>query len=112
MMKGVRYAMGSLEPDACESRGVARACRGCLSPCSLKKTRCQGSDAMRGRGLIRLPVLAGSALALTVGCAIAQSDPAANYPNRPVRLIVGFAAGGGTGATARIGGPELGGGVG
>ena len=37
----------------------------------------------------------------------AQSDPAANYPNKPIRLIVGFAAGGGTDAMARIFAPKL-----
>ena len=37
----------------------------------------------------------------------AQPDAAAGYPNKPVRLIVGFAAGGGTDAMARIFAPKL-----
>ena len=39
--------------------------------------------------------------------ATAQGDPAANYPNRPIRLIVGFAAGGGNDLFARLVGQKL-----
>src|SRR5262249_59353045 len=54
---------------------------------------------------------------LRVGCAAlvalaaqpagAQSDAAANFPNRPIRLIVGFAAGGGNDLFARLVGQKL-----
>src|SRR5215813_10867235 len=37
----------------------------------------------------------------------AQSDAAANFPNRPIRLIVGFAAGGGNDLFARLVGQKL-----
>src|SRR5829696_1168508 len=38
----------------------------------------------------------------------AQSDPAANYPNKPIRVIVPFAAGGGNDIFARVVGQKLG----
>ena len=44
--------------------------------------------------------------ALAAGQARAQ-DAAASYPNKPIRLILGFAAGGGTDLLARIVGPKL-----
>jgi len=37
----------------------------------------------------------------------AQGDAAANYPNRPIRVIVGFAAGGGNDIFARLVGQKL-----
>ncbi len=39
--------------------------------------------------------------------ALAQPDPAANFPSKPVRMIVGFGAGGGTDAMARIYAPKM-----
>ena len=37
----------------------------------------------------------------------AQTDPAATYPNKPIRVIVGFAAGGGNDIFARLVGQKL-----
>lgn len=52
-------------------------------------------------------LLAALAFVALAAPASAQSDPAATYPNKPVRLIIGFAAGGGTDAMARIFAPKL-----
>src|SRR5215475_3044230 len=47
-------------------------------------------------------------LAAIIGdAAAAQGDPAANFPNKPIRLIVGFAAGGGNDLFARLIGQKL-----
>jgi tripartite-type tricarboxylate transporter receptor subunit TctC len=66
-------------------------------------------------GLIRRPhELAGITLALAALLASAaqpsqaQSDPAANYPNKSIRVIVPFAAGGGNDIFARLVGQKLG----
>jgi tripartite-type tricarboxylate transporter receptor subunit TctC len=56
------------------------------------------------RNTIRIPRAAAAWLAaLAASAAIAQNAPApAPYPNKPVRLLVGYAAGGGTDVIARI----------
>jgi len=49
---------------------------------------------------MRLVLFARTALASALLAAAAQA-PAQDYPSKPVRMIVGFAAGGGTDTTAR-----------
>ena len=45
----------------------------------------------------------GIALAsLLSATAQAQDDPAKNFPNKPIRLIVGYSAGGGNDIVARV----------
>ena len=60
-------------------------------------------------GLKRALLRAGFAalVALAAHPAGAQGDAAANFPNRPIRLIVGFAAGGGNDLFARLVGQKL-----
>jgi tripartite-type tricarboxylate transporter receptor subunit TctC len=57
------------------------------------------------RGLLTAALVALAAVAARP--AAAQSDAAANYPNKPIRVIVGFAAGGGNDIFARLVGQKL-----
>src|SRR3989442_14356415 len=45
--------------------------------------------------------------AMGVQAAGAQGDSATNFPNRPIRMVVGFAAGGGNDLFARLVGQKL-----
>src|SRR5437899_4084251 len=57
------------------------------------------------RSLLRVAIAVLAAIAAHP--AWAQGDAAASYPNRPIRVIVGFAAGGGNDLFARLVGQKL-----
>lgn len=56
--------------------------------------------SMRSEFLARLAGVA--AASFLVATALAQEDPLRNFPNKPIRVIVGYAAGGGTDIIARV----------
>src|SRR5499427_9550358 len=60
-------------------------------------------------GFKRSLLMAGLAALAAIAAhpASAQGDAAANFPNRPIRLIVGFAAGGGNDLFARLVGQKM-----
>src|ERR671916_408372 len=66
--------------------------------------------------MLRAHYTAVAAIVVGVGAALftisplhaAQSDPAANYPNKPIRMIVPFSPGAGTDTTARTIAQKLG----
>ena len=58
-------------------------------------------------GLRRAMLTAALAALAAVAAAPASAQGDANYPNRPIRVIVGFAAGGGNDLFARLVGPKL-----
>ena len=67
---------------------------------------CKSSTRVFGHRLFAR--LAGIALAsLVAAAACAQDDPARNFPSRPVRIIVGYAAGGGNDIVMRIIAPKM-----
>jgi tripartite-type tricarboxylate transporter receptor subunit TctC len=67
-----------------------------------------GEACMTLTSFYRTAVIGAFALpALLAGPAAAQIDAAANYPSRPIRVIVGFAAGGGNDIFARLVGQKL-----
>ena len=61
---------------------------------------------MRSIRLTLLAPLACAVFAALIGTASAQED-AASFPSKPIRLIIGFGAGGGNDLVARIVGPKV-----
>ncbi len=55
----------------------------------------------------RRPILAALAFVLPLAVALAPARAQSDYPNRPIRLVVGFGAGGGNDIFARLVGAKL-----
>jgi len=62
---------------------------------------------VHGLGRVGMGVIAGLALLAAVSGGARSEDGAASYPNKPIRMIVGFAAGGGNDLFARVVGQKL-----
>jgi tripartite-type tricarboxylate transporter receptor subunit TctC len=62
---------------------------------------------MSVRHFARRPMVSAMALLVALAAALAPARAQSDYPNRPIRLIVGFAAGGGNDIFARIVGDKL-----
>src|SRR5262249_27678800 len=88
------------------------ACRGPCRLCSLALQGLRGNAMTRRLHWTAAAGLGASLVAaITLACAAvpasAQTDPAVGFPNKPIRLIVGFAAGGGTDGMPRVYAPKL-----
>src|SRR5262245_15893846 len=88
---------------------------GCASPCSLRHVGRRRTRAERGMRRKLIDVTAGArtrpakslrlllGLALAAGLSVTECGAQSpKYPDKPVRMLVGFSAGGGTDVVARI----------
>src|SRR4051812_10575321 len=72
--------------------------------CTFTSPRCEERTMKAHRSYFAAALIASGLLALAP--ASAQEDPS-KYPTRPIRIVVGFAAGGGNDIIARVFGQKL-----
>jgi tripartite-type tricarboxylate transporter receptor subunit TctC len=62
---------------------------------------------MSVRHFARRPIVAALALSIALAAALTSARAQSDYPNRPIRLVIGFAAGGGNDIFGRLVGAKL-----
>jgi len=62
---------------------------------------------MSVRHFARRPIVAALALSIALAAALTPARAQSDYPNRPIRLVIGFAAGGGNDIFGRLVGAKL-----
>jgi hypothetical protein len=101
-------------PDKrCKFSLAAHERQDCANACRAGDTR-QGDERRDGGSFMSLgrfwargPALSAAAVLLLLAAAAVPVRAQSDYPNRPIRMVVGFAAGGGNDIFARLVGAKL-----